>query len=252
MAFWTLLSLWLLGILPAALSQQQGAPPLQPLGDVLMLVMDSNKDQSLTMSEVQNQLKVLEGLFSQGDSQEGSEYLSLLRGVQAAAPQIFELLDVNGDKVLKQLELEFLEKLDKSLQKGGDFKQLVRDCFAILDTNQDDELTIEEWKAADISSITTKVHALFPLRPTAEELEDVIKKLLVGSDTETLSTTMFSKIDYNGDGAVQRTEVGKAYSTAGRKFLEISKTIKQMGPMLAMFGGGGDMGGGMGGMKIEL
>jgi Ca2+-binding EF-hand superfamily protein len=256
MAFWTFFSLWLLAILPdQALSQQGGPPPLQPLGDVLMLVMDSNKDQAVTMSEVQSQLKTLEALFSQGGNDpEGSEYLDLLRGVQAVAPQIFELLDVNGDKVLKKKELKFMEKLEKSIQKGGTFKQLVRDCFAILDTNKDDEITMEEWKAADISAITASVHELFPLRPSAEELETVVQKLLVGSDanTETLSTGFFSSMDDNGDGALQRTEVGKAYNIAGRKFLEISKTIKQMGPMLAMFGGGMDMGGAGGGMRNEF
>ena len=76
-------------------------------------------------------------------------------------------------------------------------------------------------------------------------MEDVVKKLIVGSDTETLSTILFTKIDNDGDGKVQQAEVGKAYTIAGRKFLVISKTIEQMGPMLAMFGGGVDMGGGM-------
>lgn len=252
-AFWTFFSLWLLAILPEQAFSQQGGgpPPLQPLGDVLMLVMDSNKDQAVSMPEVQSQLKMLEGLFSQGD--EGSEYLDLLRGVQAAAPQMFELLDVNGDKVLKKKELKVMEKLEKSIQKGGTFKQLVRDCFGILDTNKDDEISMEEWKAADISAITAAVHELFPLRPSAEELEAVVQKLLVGSDanTETLSTGFFSSMDDNGDGALQRAEVGKAYNIAGRKFLEIAKTIKQMGPMLAMFGGGMDMGG-AGGMRNEF
>jgi len=45
-------------------------------------------------------------------------------------------------------------------------------------------------------------------------------------------------IDTDNDGYISRKEVGAAYNTGGKKFLEVSKTIKQMGPMLAMFDAG--------------
>ena len=82
-----------------------------------------------------------------------------------------------------------------------------------------------------------------------EEFVKVLLQNIGGVDKENVAAGI-SWLDEDGDGKISRKEVGMAYNTAGRKFLEVSKTIKQMGPMLALFGGG-DMGG-MGNMKTEF
>mmetsp|Transcript_28341 Transcript_28341/g.41166 ORF Transcript_28341/g.41166 Transcript_28341/m.41166 type:complete len:271 (-) Transcript_28341:161-973(-) len=242
-------------------SQNSGRPqqPLQPLGDVLMLVLDKDKNQKVTMDEVNSQLKMLERLFENGE--EGNEYLAMLHGVQKVAPQMFELLDMNSDKNLAKKELAYITKFEKSLGKGGGFREFLRASFKIIDTNGDDQLSVDELVAAvpssnddnssALSSMAVEFHKLFPLRKTAKELEDFLRYAL-GGKTDNIGAKVVSDnmfwIDYDGDGMIQRNEVGKAYKTWGSKFLEISKTIRTMGPMLALLGG--DMGGG--GMKMEF
>ena len=244
MPFLRLLSASFLTILlsaPLVLSQQP--PPPQSLGDVLLMVLDNDKDQKVTMTELQSQLKMLETLFQ--EDQEG-EYLPLLRTVQKWSPQLFALLDANGDQKLSAKELKVLTLLEASMKKDGSFKPFLRSCFQLLDTNDNDEISAEEWAQANekASGLAIEVHTLFPtLRSTPQELEEFVQNTLLGMDanTQAASTKAFEILDENGDGAVQRKEVGAAYNKAGRKFMEISKTIKQMGPMLAMFGGGGGM-----------
>ena len=236
-------------------AEKKNAPPLKPLGEVLMMVLDKDKNQKVTMEEVNEQMTMLEMLFKGGE--EGSDYLELLQGVKAMAPTMFELLDSNGDKALTQKELKYVTKFEKSLKKGGEMKGIVRDSFGILDTNGDDELSVDELLAAiptaggssdALSQIAAKIFEVFPLRSTAEELEAFVQTTIksIGGDSwdkESVSAGM-KWLDEDGDGSIRREEVGKAYNKAGKKFLEIAKTIKTMGPMLAMFSGG-DMGGGM-------
>lgn len=248
---------------------------LQPLGDVLHQVLDKNKDQKVTIDEVNSQIVMLEALF-QGNNGEGGggnddaeEYRQLLRGVKVAAPKMFELLDSSGDKALNKSELKYVTKLENSLKKGGGMRELLRDVFGFLDSDGDDQLSVEELlegsKSDDvIAKVTVRFHELFPLRKNANELEYFVKSTIesIGGggtggdnslDKESVAKGM-KWIDDDGDGYISRQEVGKYYNIAGKKFLEISKTIKQMGPMLAMFGGmdmnGG--GGGGGGFKMDL
>ena len=69
-------------------------------------------------------------------------------------------------------------------------------------------------------------------------------------DQDQTSRIVFDWLDTDKDGFVSRQEVGKAYGTGGKKWMEISKQIKQMGPMMALFGAGGM--GGMDGMRREF
>lgn len=197
------------------------------------------------MTEVTTQLTMIEQLFSaskEDDGEEVKKYRMILNGVKTVAPQFFELLDVNGDKKLKKTEFKVITDLEKSLRTGGGMKQLVRDCFGIIDSDGNDEISKQEWENADLPRITATFHALFPLRPTPEELHSVLMSLISTTGTSeehyALSDSFFSVIDKDGNGMIQRSEVGFAYNTAGKQFLEISKTIKEMGPMLALFGGG--------------
>ena len=246
--------------------QPKSQQPLQPLGDVLHLVLDKDKDQKVTMDEVNSQMTMLEMLFQGGKGAEGEEYRQLLKGVKKAAPKMFQLLDSNGDKKLSKFELTYMTKFEKSIKKDGGLRELVRDVFGILDSDGDDQLSANELlegsKSSDvIAKVTVRLHELFPLRKTAQELEDFVKDTIESIGGNTLNKESVAKgmewIDDDGDGYIQRKEVGKYYNIAGTKFLEISKTIKQMGPMMAMFGGmdmggGGGGGRGGGGFKLDL
>eukprot|EP00568_Trieres_chinensis_P018890 CAMPEP_0183329464 /NCGR_PEP_ID=MMETSP0160_2-20130417/84809_1 /TAXON_ID=2839 ORGANISM="Odontella Sinensis, Strain Grunow 1884" /NCGR_SAMPLE_ID=MMETSP0160_2 /ASSEMBLY_ACC=CAM_ASM_000250 /LENGTH=299 /DNA_ID=CAMNT_0025497655 /DNA_START=101 /DNA_END=1001 /DNA_ORIENTATION=- len=240
-------------------SSQPPQQPLQPLGDVLLMVLDKDKDKKVTMSEINAQMAQLENLFQHGEGPEADEYRRLLLGAKAAAPKAFQLLDSNRDDGLSRTELRYVTKFEKSLKKGGGMKELLRDVFATLDADGDDRLGVDELAEGSrsdevIAEATSKFHALFPIRKSAKELESFVRDAIgsIGGgkgkggidalDRDTVAEGM-KWIDDDGDGYVQRKEVGKYYNAAGRKFLEISKTIKQMGPMLAMFGGM-DMGGG--------
>jgi len=161
-------------------------------------------------------------------------------------------------------ELRYVTKFEKSLKKGGGMRDLLRDVFSILDVDDDDQLSVDELldgsKSDDtITKVTTKFHELFPLRKTAKELEYFVKDTVESIGGNTLDKDSIVKeiswIDDGKDGYIQRKEVGKYYSIAGKKFLEISKTIKQMGPMMVLFGGGMNSGGGGGGgfnFKMDL
>ena len=139
--------------------------------------------------------------------------------------------------------------------KGGTFRNLIRACFEVLDADEDDRLSVVEIIAAmnpdgsdALSSMSAKFHELFPLRPTAGELKEFLRIGLQsiaggGGLSEASVSAGMSGIDEDGDGYIQRKEAGKAYNAAGKKFLELAKTVKSMGPMMAMFGGGGGMGG---------
>lgn len=250
--------------------------PLQPLGDVLHLVLDQDKDQKVTMPEVNSQMSMLENLFAGSEGEEGAEYRQLLKGVKAAAPTMFALLDSNSDKSLTKAELKYVTKFETSIKNGGGMRDLLRDVFSLLDADGDDQLSADELYTASqssgtISDVTKRFHELFPVRKTPGELEDFVRETIEsfggggGSadnnngaldsiDREKVVESM-KWIDDDGDGYIQRKEVGKYYNIAGKKFLEISKTIKQMGPMLAMFGGmdmKGGGGGGGGGFKMDL
>lgn len=252
-----------------ASQQQPNKPkPLQPLGDVLLLVLDKDKNQKVTMEEIDTQLNMLEQLFQNAEGEEGNEYKQLLKGFKALAPKMFELLDSDGNKSLNKAELKYVTKFEQSLKKGGGMREFLRDSFGILDKNTDEQLSVEELfggiKSDEvISKLTSKFHALFPLRSSSSELESFVKTTLesIGGDSLNKEDVMagIKWLDDDEDGFISRKEVGKYYNSAGKKFLDISKTIKQMGPMLALFGGmdmnaggGGGRAGSSGGFKMDL
>jgi len=223
-------------------------------------MIDKDKNNKVTLEEVNNQMASLEMLVSNGEGEEGEEYKQIVAGVKRAAPTIFQLLDSNGDNTLSKKELSYMTKFEKSLMKGGGMKELVRDVFELLDEDSDDKLSAKELLDGSqneeiISQITVKFHKLFPLRKTSGELEDFVRGTVesIGGNTldEESVASYIEWIDDDKDGFVQRKEVGKYYNVAGKKFIEISKIIKQMGPMMAMFEGM-NSGGGGGGFKMDL
>ena len=108
-----------------------------------------------------------------------------------------------------------------------------------------------------LSGIADLVYAAFPLRKDPADLKEFMRRLLdrgyaslkqqqsKAAAAEVPWSAAIRAMDGDGDGFVDKKEAGKAYAEAKKQFLEVSKTIQQMGPMMAMFGGG--MGGGMGG-----
>ena len=234
-------------------------------GDVLMTVLDIDKDSKVTMGEINQQMIMLEMLFQQGKDgeEEAKEYLRMVQGAKAMAPTLFKLLDVNENQSLSRKELGWMTKFERSLSPKSEksFKNFVRDVFAILDADGNDEIAVDElmllvkeFDAEDgiLSKLTVKFWELFPLRDSATELEGFLRSAIssVLGETNNLDETVneadiakhLKWVDTNGDGILQRQEVGKAYNKAGKKFLEVSKTIKTMGPMMALFGGGGGAG----------
>lgn len=244
----------------------------QPLGDVLHLLLDKDKNQKVDMREVNSHVSMLWIYFQNSKDEKGREYRQLMKGVRDAAPTLFQLIDSNGDKGLTKSELLYVTKFEKSLKKGGGMRDLLRVVFNILDTDGDDRLSADELYTAcqssgTIAKVSVLFHDLFPIRKTPKELEDFIRDTIEsirgGSATDLLhlvdkeqAVDIVKWIDDDGDGFIQRKEVGKYYNIAGRKFLEISKAIKQMGPMLAMLGGIDVNSGGAGvhldGFQMEL
>ena len=237
-----LLAVFFIAVTVTTAQQQRNQQPLQPIGDVLHLVLDKDKNQKVTIIEVNSQLSMLESLFqnaSPEDDEQGGEYKLLLQGVKASAPTIFTLLDSNNDDGLTKVELQYVTKFEKSLSKGGGMRDLLRDVYEILDTNGDELLSVDElWEGSSndeiITKVTDKVHTLFPVRKSSKELEEFVKRTIssIGGGSGRGSGTMDKEsiargiawIDDDNDGYVSRKEVGKAYNVAGKKFLEISKT----------------------------
>merc|ERR1719464_896505 len=99
--------------------QPEQPQPSQLLGDVLHTMFDKNKDQRVTMKEVDSQLALLKMIFAGDTRTEAVEYQRLITGAQAAAPTFFDLLDVNGDAALTQEELIYTTHFAKAAEKDG-------------------------------------------------------------------------------------------------------------------------------------
>jgi Ca2+-binding EF-hand superfamily protein len=258
-------------------SQQFQQPPTtQPLGEILHQLLDKDKNQKVSLDEVNSQLDMLDLLFNPttadtttGEDSDVNEYKQLLSRVKSATPTLFHLLDINQDKSLSKSELAHVTKFEKALKKGGGMRELLRDVFAIVDANADELISVDEIvngcgnnDQVIITKIASRVLELFPLRSDADELKEFVTSSIesfVGSgdaggavvvDKESVAKGM-KWIDDDGDGHISKKEVGKYYNLAGKKFMEISRTIKQIGPMLSMFGGM-DMNGGGGGDAFKM
>jgi Ca2+-binding EF-hand superfamily protein len=296
-----LLTRWcLITLLCAAsvwLSQQQQQqqqppkrPPLQPLDKVLLLVLDKNKDSKVTRDEVGESMLMLELLLQMPPTPaEGSDndnaaaaagYSTLIQWLKTSSPIIFNVLDTNNDNILSPQELKVFVQFEQSLTKKGTggLKELVRDIFAFMDMNNDDQLSNEEISTKIVGTLSSNINnkdddkkeeednkeellstkirnGLLSLFPTLRT--DILDADIMPSIMSALTTYMdeaTNTLDTDNNGYISRSEVGKYYNTVGKKIMEVSKMIKTMGPMIAMFGGGaaGGAAGGGGGFKMDL
>jgi hypothetical protein len=271
-----LLTRWcLITLLCAAsvwLSQQQQQqqqppkrPPLQPLDKVLLLVLDKNKDSKVTRDEVGESMLMLELLLQMPPTPaEGSDndnaaaaagYSTLIQWLKTSSPIIFNVLDTNNDNILSPQELKVFVQFEQSLTKKGTggLKELVRDIFAFMDMNNDDQLSNEEISAKINSSsnnnnkdddndnkkeeeddtdeelLSTKIrNGLLSLFPTLRT--DIVDADIMPSIMSALTTYMdeaTNTLDTDNNGYISRSEVGKYYNTVGKKIMEVSKMIAQ-------------------------
>ena len=251
------------------LAQQQ--PAKQSLGDVLHQALDKDKDGKVTWKETQGLLKLLDNVnrAPQGgeNDPEVEKYNRLLSSVKAGAPTMFDMLDADPqDGGLTKKELSYVTKFVRSLKKDGGMRDFVRYAFATVDADGDDQITSKEIVEAAkddevVSKLAYKFHDLLPFRRSAEELDRLFQNFIeyfgagknsLDEEASAMAEGIVRWFDDDGDGIVQRKEVGRHYKEAGLQFLEISKLVKEMGPMLAMFGGMDMNNMNNGGAKMDL
>lgn len=220
-----------------------------------MQVFDKDMSKGVDKNEVDQTLEsfaAMGGAFQQPDGGPNA-MADMIDAARRLAPSVFALLDADDNKLLDKKELKWFGKAQAAF-KDGTLRNLTRDVFDTLDASGDDVLSADELAAAAdvdgevLAAVVAKVHEAFPIRKDADEL----KKLLLGMVEAAGASRAdgIALIDADGDGQIQRKEAGKAFASAKKAFTSAVTTLQQMGPMLAMFGGGGGMGGMPGGMPM--
>ena len=235
---------------PQAAFDGRGAPAKQPIDDVIMQVFDKDVDKRITLKEVAMTLDgfaEMSGMFM--DPETGQNKMGkLIDAAKKMAPSIFAILDADDSKGLSKKEVVWFAKVQKAFNSGA-LRNLTRDCFDTLDADSDDSLSADELQAASdvdgapLGEVVALVHAAFPIRKDAAELKQLLVDLQ-GAAGAGLAEGV-ALIDADADGQISRKEAGKAFLAAKKAFLAAVTTLQEMGPMLAMFGGGGGPGGGM-------
>mmetsp|Transcript_69426 Transcript_69426/g.190576 ORF Transcript_69426/g.190576 Transcript_69426/m.190576 type:complete len:269 (-) Transcript_69426:261-1067(-) len=235
----------------AALAQQQqgfnanGMPEPPSLTKTAMNLFDKDHNGAVTLKETQETLSGLAAFGAMG-SEPGkqSDIEKMITQAKAWMPQFFKLLDSDSSGTLSEGEVEWVEK-GLEAAKTNVFKNLTRDIFETLDVNSDATLAPDELEAAVEPEMYAKLVALiveaFPLPGlTSDTSQALVKANLQG---------IVAALDGDGNGSIERKEAGVAHGNFKRAFIKAAESLKTMGPMLAMFGGG-DMGGMGGGMPM--
>ena len=238
-----------IGLCAAQRPQQQGfnamggqAPPPQPLDQVLLQVFDKDNSDDVSMPEVSKSLDAFAAMGGMGaEPGKPSEVDALIQAAKNIAPTLFDLLDADGSRALDRKELKWVARVQKDL-KSGALRNVTRDVFAATDANGDDALDEAELIAAAnadgdvLERIVQILHEAYPLRRDAPDLKKFLVKVGANIGEEGLRGSA-GWMDLDGDGKLDRKEVGKAYLTFKQLFLKGANTLQTMGPMLAMFGG---------------
>lgn len=233
-----------------------GAVAAQPLHEVIMQVFDKDHNGKVSLPEVDKSLTsfaAMAGAFG-GDTAGPNKMAEMVEAARKVAPHLFELLDADDSKSLSSAELKWVAKVQKGL-KSGALRNLTRDVFDTIDIDADSVLTATEMQSAAevdgevLPKVVELVHEALPIRKSAAELQALLTKGAEAAGASGLSLAVLIKyLDNDGDGQVDRKEAGRAFKAFKDAFLQASKSLQEMGPMLAMFGdmdesGGGGMGG---------
>mmetsp|Transcript_28288 Transcript_28288/g.31794 ORF Transcript_28288/g.31794 Transcript_28288/m.31794 type:complete len:257 (+) Transcript_28288:191-961(+) len=234
-------------------------PPSQSLDDALSTIFDSNKDGLISKSELKKTMDMV--AMMAGDSElthDASEIetRSIVDTALNAAPVIFEFLDSDSSNTLSRNELKWANTIKSGFLSGA-MRNLTREVFAAINTNEDDFLDASELDTAAstdskvLSTIVGLVHTAYPVRKNVDDLKSMVQQGISALNANGSSASDgISYIDTNKDGKIDKKEAVKAYLDLKKKFLKAAKTIIQMAPMAAMMSGMGGMDGG--GMNVEL
>lgn len=227
----------MLALLALSLGQQPGGFE-QPLGQTIMQVFDKDKSGGITSAEVNTQLTMLAGMaggMDGGGSGPGSEVAPMINAAKKFAPDLIKLLDSDGSEALDAKEVAWIEQFQTKL-KSGVLRNLTRDVFAALDADADDALNADEIGTDDASrlaSVVELVREAFPLPNLLVDTSDDAQRATLRKHL----ASALKLLDGDGDGIASRSEAGKAFKDFRTMFLKAARTLKEMGPMLAMFGG---------------
>jgi len=236
-------------------------PPSQSLDDALFTIFDSNKDGLISKPELKKTMDMVAMMAGDSEltpdaSEEMIETRSIVDTALNAAPVIFEFLDSDHSNTVSRNELKWANTIKLGFLSGA-MRNLTREVFAAINTNEDDFLDASELDTAAstdskvLSTIVGLVHTAYPVRKNVDDLKSIIQKGIsaLGANGSSASDGI-SYIDTNKDGKIDKKEAVKAYLELKKKFLKAAKTIIQMAPMAAMMSGMGGMDGG--GMNVEL
>ena len=201
---------------------------MQSLDAVIMQVFDKDHSGSVTLKETDSTLTALGsmvgGMRSPGDSGGGpSEIEGMIQSAKDFAPTLFNLLDGDGSKTLDKKELLWVTKFQKVLQSGA-LRNLTRDVFAALDTDEDGSVTTAESEtedAAQLASIVELVQAVLPLPNLLVDTADAAQR---DGLRKHLKHAM-GMLDADSDGAVTKLEAGKAFKSFRLMFLKAAKNL---------------------------
>mmetsp|Transcript_3564 Transcript_3564/g.4027 ORF Transcript_3564/g.4027 Transcript_3564/m.4027 type:complete len:254 (-) Transcript_3564:173-934(-) len=231
-------------------------PPRQSLDDALSTIFDSNKDGLISKPELKKTMDMVAMMAGDSELTPDSEERSIVDTAINAAPVIFEFLDSDSSNTLSRNEIKWANTIKSGFLSGA-MRNLTREVFAAINTNEDDFLDASELDTAAstdskvLSTIVGLVHTAYPVRKNVDDLKSMAHQGISALNANGSSASDgISYIDTNKDGKIDKKEAVKAYLDLKKKVLKAAKTIIQMAPMAAMMSGMGGMDGG--GMNVEL
>mmetsp|Transcript_49897 Transcript_49897/g.53849 ORF Transcript_49897/g.53849 Transcript_49897/m.53849 type:complete len:254 (+) Transcript_49897:179-940(+) len=231
-------------------------PPRQSLDDALSTIFDSNKDGLISKPELKKTMDMVAMMAGDSELTPDSEERSIVNTAINAAPVIFEFLDSDSSNTLSRNEIKWANTIKSGFLSGA-MRNLTREVFAAINTNEDDFLDASELDTAAstdskvLSTIVGLVHTAYPVRKNVDDLKSMAHQGISALNANGSSASDgISYIDTNKDGKIDKKEAVKAYLDLKKKVLKAAKTIIQMAPMAAMMSGMGGMDGG--GMNVEL
>lgn len=220
--------------------------PEVPLHDLTMQVFDKDKDGAVTLAELTSTVDGLLEMASMGqepgDAKGKSSAELMAVAVKSAAPHLFAMLDGDESGGLDKTELGVLEKINKGL-KSGALKNMTREVFGAIDADSDNTLSEAELLACEQPDMIARLVAIVTAELPLPALLSLAKAAAKGDKGAATIKAGLAMLDDDGNGVIERTEAGKAYGAFKRMYIKAVEMMQKMGPMMALFGGGGADGG---------